>query len=84
MWYQSQVAFKGYIVNGWPVHRKLCRDQLKPFWKFKSELVEHNGLILRNNQVVIPAALRREVLNIIHIGHMGVVKCIEHAKNSVY
>ena len=33
---------------------------------------------------MVPTALRRTVLDSIHDGHFGIVKCLERAKNSVY
>ena len=73
-----------YIQHGWPDRRNMCIEPLKPFWAVRHDLTTHDGLILRNNQIVIPVTMRKQVLNVIHTGHLGVSKCIERAKSSVY
>ncbi|XP_067951274.1 uncharacterized protein [Watersipora subatra] len=73
-----------YIRNGWPAKRRMCIEPLKPFWAARYDLTTHDGLILKNSQIVIPVSMRKQVIDIIHIGHLGVSKCIEKAKNSVY
>ena len=73
-----------YIRNGWPAKRRMCIEPLKPFWAARYDLTTHDGLILKNRQIVIPVSMRKQIIDIIHIGHLGVSKCIEKAKNSVY
>lgn len=73
-----------YIQNGWPAKRNMCFEPLKPFWAVRYDLTTHQGLILRNSQIVIPVSMRKQVMDIIHTGHLGISKCIEKAKNSVY
>ncbi|KAG1682004.1 hypothetical protein GQR58_011414 [Nymphon striatum] len=75
---------ESYIVEGWPKTIKACPDVVKPYLKLRSELSVHEGLILRNNQIVIPAALRKDTMKCIHTGHMGIIKCLERAKGTVY
>ncbi|KAG1708520.1 hypothetical protein GQR58_002969 [Nymphon striatum] len=75
---------ESYIVEGWPKTIKACPDVVKPYWKLRSELSVHEGLILRNNQIVIPAALRKDTMKCIHTGNMGIIKCLERAKGTVY
>lgn len=77
-------TLQSYIMNGWPTSRRSCVDTLKPYWNVRYDLSTHQGLILKSNQIVIPPSMRPEILKTIHIGHMGVSKCIERAKNTVY
>ncbi|CAF0746058.1 unnamed protein product [Brachionus calyciflorus] len=46
--------------------------------KFQSVIesltVTNNGLILKNNQLVIPSSLQQKVVNIAHEGHLGIAK----------
>ena len=41
----------------------------KPFADLKDELCQKRGLILRNNRIVIPDALRPRILQLAHEGH---------------
>ena len=43
-----------------------------------------NGLLLIGNSIVIPDDLRNEVLEQLHTGHQGLVKCKERARVSVW
>lgn len=57
---------------------------LKPFWNVRSDLSSHEGLVLKTDQIVIPVSMRKEVLDSIHKGHLGISRCVERAKNAVY
>jgi len=50
----------------------------------KDELSVHKGLLLRGNRLVIPPALRKEILAKIHSGHQGATKCRARARQSVW
>lgn len=80
----SMQILMSYIQNGWPDRRNMCVEPLKPYWAVKDDLTTHEGLVLRNNQIVIPVSMRKQVLDIIHAGHLGVSKCVERAKSAVY
>ena len=54
---------------------KWSRDQeLKPFLKLKDELSVYEGIILRENRIVIPQSLRKRVLRLAYETHQGIVK----------
>ena len=43
-----------------------------------------NGLLLKGSRLVIPKPLQRDILQKLHAGHQGIVKCRERAKQSVW
>ena len=75
---------KNTIFNGWPPYRKQCPQELWKFWNFRCDLTVEDGLVLKANRVVIPAAMRNKVLQAIHQGHQGENKCILRARESVF
>jgi len=76
--------FHSYIVNRLPATKKAYIEPLKFFWTVRYDLTVYQNLILRHNQIVIPVSMWRQILDIIPKGHLGISKCIEQAKNSVY
>lgn len=48
------------------------------------ELSDLDGLIVRGSHIVIPVSMREMVLDRIHDGHQGLIKCRERALQSVW
>jgi hypothetical protein len=75
---------KELIQKGWPEHKKNCHPAARPFWIHRSDLSECKGILLKGEQIVVPTVLQSDVLRQIHEGHLGISKCIERAKLTVY
>ena len=56
----------------------------KPFEDLKDELCQKRGMILRNNRVAIPDALRPRILRLAHEGHQGITKVKQHLRQQVW
>jgi hypothetical protein len=78
------VMVKELIQKGWPEHKKNCHPAARPFWIHRSDLSECKGILLKGEQIVVPTVLQSDVLRQIHEGHLGISKCIERAKLTVY
>ena len=50
----------------------------------RHELTVADRLVLKGEVIVVPIQLRPEVLQRIHDGHFGEIKCVERAKSAVY
>ena len=48
------------------------------------EFTEENGIVLRVNRLLIPRELRSEMLVRLHTGHLGITKCWERARQSMW
>lgn len=60
-------------------------EDIKGQWRpFQAELSQVNGVLLKGCKVVIPASMRREMLDRIHQGHLGVNKCKSRARQLVF
>lgn len=70
-----------YIREGWP---KDISEKIKPYFKFRQEITEGNGLIYKYDKVIIPTKMRVEILNKIHSGHFGIRKCILRASQVIF
>lgn len=69
--------------SGWPESSAL-NAVLKQYWKDRAMLTVENGLLLRGTRLVIPSAMRDTVLEKVHEGHQGIVKCRERARETVW
>ena len=49
-----------------------------------TDLVIDDDLVLKGDKIVIPQALKKEVLEAIHTGHQGETKCLFLARESVF
>ena len=74
---------KNYCMEGWPDKFHL-NDALKPYWSVRGELTVVYGILLKSSRIVVPSAMKLQVLDKIHEGHQGIVKCRERAKTSVW
>ena len=72
-----------FVTNGWPPKSQL-RGEVKKYHSVASELSMTHGLLLRGSRIVIPVALRPQMLERIHAAHQGIVKCRERAHQSIW
>jgi len=72
-----------YCNNGWPDKSSL-KGPVKVYAQFSGELTVQQGLLLKGSRLVIPASMRLDVLDKLHAGHQGIVKCRARARESVW
>jgi hypothetical protein len=72
------------VENGFPTSKGDLPLALKSFWEFRDSLFLADGVIMYNDRVVIPAALRDEVLEALHSAHQGVSAMLARAMASVF
>ena len=73
-----------YTVKGWPSYREDVILAARDLYSGYGELRVVDGLLTYGDRIVIPHALRKTVLEIIHQGHQGIVKCRERARSTVW
>ena len=72
-----------YCKHGWElVHNSL--GALCPYHSVASQLTVHDGLSLKGTRIVIPSALRLDILDQLHSGHQGITKYRTRAQQSVW
>ncbi|KAK7096429.1 hypothetical protein V1264_005727 [Littorina saxatilis] len=75
-------TLKKYTQEGWPY--SCPEEKLKAFWAVRHEISIHEGLLLYGSRIIIPETLRKDVLQKVHAGHQGIVKCRALARESVW
>ena len=44
----------------------------------------HEGLLLKDQQIAVPSALRSEMKPILHQGHLGIENCKRRARQALF
>ena len=73
-----------YTLSGWPQHVRGLPSELHKYHAERAHLSVAQGMLLYNNRMVVPAAMREVVLGKIHDGHMGLTKCRSRAQQTVW
>ena len=74
---------KEFCSEGWP-DKNCLTAALKAYWQCKDKLIMRHSILMKGTRVVIPSALRLEVLDKIYTGHQWIKKCRERAKEGVW
>ena len=55
-----------------------------PFWNNRDELTIQNGILFKGMKVVIPQALRHEMIKRTHSSHLGIEASLRKARDVIY
>ena len=73
------------FLHQWLAQQGGSARAVKPYWACWGELsLDQDGLRLCGQRIIVPAALRLQVLGQLHTGHQGITKCRQRAKKSVW
>ena len=77
-------TLKTTILVGWPEHREQTPVHIREYWNYREELTLHNGVLFKNQKVIIPKAMRPEMISRIHSSHLGIETCLRKARDLVF
>ena len=72
------------IRRGWPESRKQVPNDIQDFWNYRDELSEVEGILLKQDKIIIPPNLRVKMLEKIHQSHFGMEKCKRRARDIMF
>ena len=72
------------IATGWPSDKRLLPDSLKPFFDYRDELTAQDGLILRGQRIVTTLAMRSDMKQKSHVGHLGINSSLRRARDLIF
>lgn len=75
---------KKTILTGWPEQKRDCPRQIQDYWAYRAELSVVNDIVFKGSKFVIPASMRKEMLQKVHEGHLGEEKCKRRAREVMY
>ena len=70
----SLKELKDMIKSGWPETKSHTPASIQVYWNVRDELSEIEGVILKNDRILVPSFMRKELLQRTHQGHMGIEK----------
>ena len=77
-------ALRNTLYSGWPPSKSGIPESLYPYFDIRDELVVQEHLIFKGSQLVIPAAMRKEMMSITHASHIGIEGCIRRARETMF
>ena len=88
----SQKFYNSYIIallkhtiqHGWPQSIAELPQELHPYWMFRDEITIEDGLLLKGEWLIIPGCDQPGILQQLHHGHLGLQKCLNRARVTVY
>ena len=75
---------KNLIFAGWCNTKDELHVDLKHYWLYRDELAVIDEVILKGRCIIIPTSLKQQILEQLHINHMGIKKTKLLACKSVY
>ncbi|UYV75303.1 K02A2.6-like [Cordylochernes scorpioides] len=75
---------KKLILNGWPPNKNQTSMLTREYWNFREELTVQDGIILKNDRIVIPNKLRKEMIIKTHQGHIGINSSMRRARDNIF
>lgn len=81
---ETMKELKSTVQEGWPENKKDCPVQIQDYWNCRAELTVVDDIVLKGSKYVIPSSLRKQMLQKIHEGHLGEVKCKRRAREVMY
>ncbi|KAL1260046.1 hypothetical protein QQF64_007873 [Cirrhinus molitorella] len=70
--------------QGWPDRKKLFPLTVQAYWPIRHSISIDDGLLMKDDRIIIPCALRPEVPKRLHVAHQGIQRSLAHARSCFY
>ena len=81
---EELVLLKHIVQTGWPQDICDLPKEIQPYWTFHEEMTIEDGLLLKGTHIIIPQTLHKEMIQLLHTGHLRLEKCLNRAKQSMF
>ena len=75
---------KTLCQSAWPKTAKNVPVNARKYWNFCDELHVFDGIVFKNECIVVPVSLQNSMLDLIHESHLGMEKCKSRARHLLY
>ena len=80
----EMVSLIAILESGMPEFRHELPSELRPYHQFRSSIYAVDGVIMYKDRIIVPQALRKEILQALHSAHQGVTAMTARAENSIF
>ena len=77
-------ALNKTVRRGWPESKSELPEIVHPYFDIREELTVQGELVFKGSQLVIPASLRKSMMNTVHESHIGIDGCLRRARECMY
>ena len=81
---EELALLKHIVQTGWPQDVHDLPKEIQPYWTFHEEMTIEDGLLLIGTSIIVPQTLCKEMIQLLHTGHLKLEKCLNRAKQSMY
>ena len=78
------ITLRKAVSQGFPKHKHQLDEELRPLWTGRNKLSRLGEVVLYGTRVVIPAEMRKEVLDGLHPSHQGKERTLNPARQCVF
>ncbi|XP_038116691.1 uncharacterized protein K02A2.6-like [Culex quinquefasciatus] len=72
------------IVEGWPNSPDEVPDPVRAFWNQRADLSTRDGIVYRNDRILVPTGMRAGILKRLHASHSGIEATTKLARDTVF
>ena len=77
-------TLKTTVLTRWPEKREQCPVQVRDYWNYREEISLHNEILFKSQRVIVPKAMRPEMLSRILSSRQGILSCLRKSKDIVF
>ena len=81
---EELVLLKHIAQTGWSQDICDLPKEIQPYWTFHEEMTIEDGLLLKGTHIIVPQTLHKEMIQLLHTGHLRLEKCLNRAKQFMY
>ena len=75
---------KNIIITGWPTTKDQLYMNIRPYQSYKDNLAVIDGVVIKDRCIIIPERLKQQVMDQLHVNHIGIKNTKLLAHESVY
>lgn len=77
-------TLQNFIVGGFPSDSTDIPFDIRPYWQYRDNLSIIDGVVMYNDRIVVPVALRGRICQVLHAAHQGTNAMRQRAQATVF